>query len=204
VNRWLLDAIGRRSPLVQCSIGKKCESSALRRDDLQEGELMKRSPELRDLSEEHHYGLVASRQLRLAAASSEPLDQPVAAFLRAWREEIEPHFRTEEAVLLPRFAQVTGVETSLIDRTLAEHAVLRVAVLELAAATGDDQRFLATRAAELLHDHIRFEERVLFPEIERQLEGAPLRLLGVALGAARSHVPRCTVPVRSETQKDSA
>ena len=155
---------------------------------------MKRSPELRDLSEEHHYGLVASRQLRLAAAGSDELEQPTAAFLRTWREEIEPHFRTEEAVLLPGLAEATGVQTSLIDRTLAEHAALRVAVLELAAAPAGDRQFLATRAAELLHDHIRFEERVLFPEIERLLEGEALRHLGNALkhqmtasGAARSH-----------------
>ncbi|MCC2671677.1 MAG: Hemerythrin cation binding region [Armatimonadetes bacterium] len=142
---------------------------------------MKRSAELRDLSEEHHYGLVASRQLRLAAEATEPVETAIEAFLVNWREEILPHFATEEAVLLPHLARVLGPEDSLIVRTLAEHAALRVAVLELGAAPEPERRFLATRAAELLHNHIRFEERVLFPEIERALDGEPLGRLGDAL-----------------------
>ena len=198
---------------------------------------MKRSRELRDLSEQHHYGLVAARRLRKAAEEATPLDQEASLFLDEWRREIEPHFRVEEELLLPAFARSVseeavesgrenegrgrisdprgeyiegradsgergfsaGVETpasrvpandlgraemrasALIARTLAEHASLRRAVCDLARAAGEDQRALASEIGQSLHDHIRFEERVLFPAVEAALAGTRLAELGQEL-----------------------
>ena len=142
---------------------------------------MKRSPELRDLSEEHHYGLVAARSLRMASESAAPVSEAVDAFLVEWRDTIEPHFRSEETVLLPTYADVVGMGHELIVRTLAEHEALRLAVVGLAQAEWEDRRPLAAGAAQLLHDHIRFEERVLFPAIEAALAGSGLECLGESL-----------------------
>src|SRR5262245_9011889 len=89
---------------------------------------MKRSPELRDLSEDHHYGLVAARQLRRAAAGEAPLDEAVELFLSTWRTEIAPHFRSEEEILLPQYSAAVGAEDTGIVRTLTEHVRLRRSV----------------------------------------------------------------------------
>jgi hypothetical protein len=146
--------------------------------------VMKRSAELRDLSEQHHYGLVASRALRLAAEGARPLGEAVAAFRRAWEAEIQPHFRLEEEILLPELARVLPADDPLIIRTLVEHVALRRAAADLFDAP-DPAR--AGEAARLLHDHIRFEERVLFPTVEERLEGQALAAVGEAL--ARAHAP---------------
>jgi hemerythrin-like domain-containing protein len=139
---------------------------------------MKRSPELRDLSEEHHNGLVAARNLRLAAQGERPLDEVVPAFLRQWEAEIQPHFRAEEAVLLPEFAQAVASEDPLITRILTEHVALRRHVLDLEQAAEERERLrLAAEIGRGLEAHIRFEERVLFPAIEAALGGAPLQRL---------------------------
>jgi hemerythrin-like domain-containing protein len=151
---------------------------------------LKRSPELRDLSEEHHYGLVAARNLRLAAEGEGPVSAAVDAFQEEWQSSIEPHFRSEEEVLLPQFAAVVGMEQKLIARTLAEHAALRSAVQALGQAEEAERRPLAAQVAQLLHDHIRFEERVLFPAVEAHLAGSGLQRLGEQL--KRSAVTRGT------------
>ena len=106
---------------------------------------MKRSPELRDLSEEHHYGLVAARTLRLAAEGKRPLPEATAAFREQWEREIEPHFRSEEDVLLPAFAGVPGSE-ALIARTLAEHTALRALTRNLPDAPAETARKALRRA----------------------------------------------------------
>jgi len=142
---------------------------------------VKRSPELRDLSEEHHYGLVAARALRLAAAGEEPISTAVDEFLAEWTEGIQPHFRSEEEVLLPGFAAVAGMDHPLIARTLDEHEELRLEVSRLSRAEGETERLVAGRTAQLLHDHIRFEERILFPAIEECLAGDQLQRLGASL-----------------------
>lgn len=144
---------------------------------------MKRSPELRDLSEEHHYGLVAARNLRLAAEGDGPVVKAAEAFLVEWQGAIQPHFQREEEVLLPQFAAVAGAEHELVARTLAEHAALRSAVEELSHADAAERRPLAAQVGQLLHDHIRFEERVLFPAVEAHLAGSGLQHLGETLKA---------------------
>jgi hypothetical protein len=142
---------------------------------------MKRSPELRDLSEQHHHGLVAARDLRQAGEGSVPLAAVVSRFRQAWRREIQPHFRTEEELLLPEFARAVPPDDPLIVRTLTEHVALRRAVRELERAADEEQARLAPEIGQALHDHIRFEERVLFPAIEAALDGPMLADLGRAL-----------------------
>jgi iron-sulfur cluster repair protein YtfE (RIC family) len=138
---------------------------------------MKRSPELRSLSEEHHHGLVAARRLRLAAQGKAPLEEAIEGFLTAWRTEIQPHFRAEEEILLPEFARAVAPDDPLILRALAEHVSLRRAVRELQGAD-EAPRTLAAEIGQALDDHIRFEERVLFPAIESGLAGSDLAALG--------------------------
>jgi len=157
---------------------------------------MKRSSELRDLSEQHHYGLVAARTLRLAAEASTDVAPAVASFLRTWEAEIQPHFQSEEAVLLPAYAAAEGDDDSLIVRTLVEHVRLRRLIREMATAPGPRLNELAAEVARALHDHIRFEERELFPAIESTLVGERLADLGRAL-----HPPpprQCSLPATPE------
>jgi hemerythrin-like domain-containing protein len=138
---------------------------------------MKRSKELRDLSEDHHHGLVAARRLRQAAGGELPLAEVIAEFLLAWSTEIQPHFRSEEEVLLPALAEAVPVDDPLIVRTLTEHVALRRAVRALKRSP-DEPRALAGEIGRALDDHIRFEERVLFPAIESALEERRLAELG--------------------------
>ncbi len=112
---------------------------------------MKRDERLRGLSSEHHTALVIARR-----APSEP-----AAWLRArFDGELAPHFAIEEELLLPPLVRAGA--TDLVDRTLEDHATLRLLV---AAAERDDPT-ARTDFAERLTAHVRFEERELFPACE--------------------------------------
>lgn len=159
---------------------------------------MKRSDALRPLSEEHHLGLVAARGLRRAGRGDRPLAEAVAWFMAAWRAEIQPHFRAEEEYLLPAFAQAAPPDDPLIVRTLVEHVALRRAVHALERAEAGDLA-LAAEIGQALDDHIRFEERVLFPAIEAALAGPRLAELGTELLAAAAAPRVC--PALPEEQR---
>jgi hemerythrin-like domain-containing protein len=122
---------------------------------------MKRKPQLLGLSSEHHQGLVMARKLSERASGWAESD--AAAFHRRFETELEPHFRTEEEVLLPALRRAGRAD--LADRTLDEHASLRA--LDLRASDGDGDA--ARRLGEQLANHIRFEERALFPVCEALL-----------------------------------
>jgi iron-sulfur cluster repair protein YtfE (RIC family) len=139
---------------------------------------VKRHLQLRPLSRQHRDGLIEARRLRRAAEGREPLPDSVAIFLSVWEAQGRPHLLVEEEILLPAFARAAGERDPLIARTLAEHAALRRSVGALAAAAGEAQRQLAGEIGRALDDHIRFEERVLFPAVEAALTEAQLKAVG--------------------------
>lgn len=120
---------------------------------------MKRSPALRKLSNEHHHGLVLAKRAKKAAGTE--------GAQRAWQEirarfatELEPHFLAEETGLLPALERAGA--TDLVQRTLAEHVTLRRLI-------GENSAQSMTGFAELLEQHIRFEERELFEAAQQKL-----------------------------------
>ncbi|MFC7300560.1 hemerythrin domain-containing protein [Cognatiluteimonas weifangensis] len=112
---------------------------------------------LRALSQEHHQALVLGRDCKRAS------DAEVAA-LRAriaahHREVLVAHFAAEEALLRRHAA---AVPAALQERTRADHAWLRAraqAMPPTAAAIAE--------YGQRLTDHVRFEERVLWPVLQR-------------------------------------
>lgn len=123
---------------------------------------MKRSAALAALSREHHPALVLAK--RISIAETDQRRSLCAALPDLFAGELEPHFASEEADLLPRLAQAGSDE--LVARTLDEHRQLRA--LAAAAGAGDEQALIAF--GQLLHDHVRFEERELFAAAEASLD----------------------------------
>ena len=121
---------------------------------------MKRSDFLIGLSREHHSALVWAKRAQRGANVGDDAAALMHSLVTLFDRELAPHFAVEEADLLP-LLQAHGT-TELIARLLAEHAALRAEVVRLgegcAAALAPFGRALA--------DHVRFEERELFPVIE--------------------------------------
>jgi len=138
---------------------------------------LKRHPQLQPLSDEHHAALVLARQMRREGAAGEGADLDAGwqdAQLRFARE-LEPHFRVEESALFPPL-EAAG-EAALVARGRADHARLR----ELIASAPEPATALAF--GEILHRHVRFEERELFPRAEAVLPEAVLAEVGRAARA---------------------
>jgi iron-sulfur cluster repair protein YtfE (RIC family) len=147
---------------------------------------MKRTPELRTLSEDHHHGLVHARRLRRAAEGEKANSaEPVAKeFLDFWQKEIAIHFRKEEEVLLPVVARYGGdvVQDPLVEM-LAQHARIRGLVMRLSDEVVGGYVRLETlqELGEQLEAHIRLEERAVFPLVEESLSEAALTELAARL-----------------------
>jgi hemerythrin-like domain-containing protein len=141
---------------------------------------VKRHPSLQPLSDDHHGALVLARQVRRAAERArdpQQLDETWQDVRRRFERDLEPHFRAEEEWLFPQL-EAAG-ERAGIARARADHARLR----ELARSEAG--RALAAEFAAVLHDHVRFEERELFPRAQRLLSAAALEAAGRAALAAR-------------------
>lgn len=122
---------------------------------------MKRDARLHGLTSDHHQGLVLARRI-----SQGKLD--AASVRERFDADLDPHFLAEEELMLP--ALEAAGEAELVARTWHDHAALRA---HLAAAERGEPGRLAAFAA-LLDEHIRFEERELFPAAEARLPESAL------------------------------
>jgi hemerythrin-like domain-containing protein len=141
---------------------------------------MKRAPELRDLSDHHHQGLVQARRLRRAATAVEEtsLEETSEAFLKFWQEGTTAHFREEEEVLLPVLARYEqDVSRGSVADMLGQHARIRGLVMQLSdeLREGEGRPETLRNIGELLETHIRLEEREVFPMIEETLSEDALK-----------------------------
>ncbi len=139
-------------------------------------------PQLRHLGAEH-----ARWQARIAAWAGEEEATRCARLTALWEEEILPHCRAEEDVLLPELAARLSEADAAVVFTMGDHVVLRRLARDLRAAEGEERR-AAREALELkLVEHARFEERTLFPALQGAL-GCD-RIAGLADEIARRSLP---------------
>jgi hemerythrin-like domain-containing protein len=146
---------------------------------------MKRHPSLREFSDDHHQGLVHARRLRKAASGEGDNSADTARnFLEFWQNDTSLHFRKEEEVLLPVLARYGGEpdQESLV-LMLAQHARIRGLIMDLSdEVTGNGVRPETLQSiGEALEEHIRLEEREVFPLVEEVLPQEGLEELAARL-----------------------
>jgi hemerythrin-like domain-containing protein len=118
-------------------------------------------PQLRRLQAEHARWL--------AALGHEGDAHRAARLLALWEEEIQPHCRREEEVLLPELSRRIPEADAVIVFTLGDHVVLRRLVRELRETCEPERGEAADRLAHKLVEHLEFEEKTLFPAAQESL-----------------------------------
>jgi hemerythrin-like domain-containing protein len=150
---------------------------------------MKRHPSLHPLSQHHHFALIQALEIRRArhrpvAKRAAALRHVAEKFVSFWKKTGQQHFREEEEVLLPAYARHVSPDADAdVMRMLAEHAVIRARIQELEAALAAKQPVEENilELGRLLNDHVRLEENVIFPRVEKTLREEELQALGRGL-----------------------
>ena len=123
---------------------------------------IKRSRELAPLSREHHDGLLFVWKIKEGLKLNVAPGKLKEYSIWFWQQHIRPHFFQEEKILLP----FIPVDHELGIRLKKEHDCIREYILSL-DREADSTTFI--HLADLMNDHIWFEERELFPFMEQSL-----------------------------------
>jgi len=135
---------------------------------------IKRNENLAIFSREHHHGLVFCSRLKKADLSC---DSVIKLFVKDfWENYLEEHFNNEEQLFLPLLDD-TDISTQFLD----EHKQIRQLIDRLSISDHDIQN-ISLELSKQINDHIRFEERVLFPWLERVYSVEELDNIGDLLG----------------------
>ena len=118
---------------------------------------IKRHIAIQPLSRDHHHGLLLCWKIRTGFSKGiapERIKKYVDWFYETYAE---PHFKAEETHIFP----ILGNDHKLIKKAMSEHRLLR----KLFKEQNDPEKSLSL-LEENLDNHIRFEERILFNEIQ--------------------------------------
>ncbi len=118
---------------------------------------LKRTEALKSLSRDHHHGLLLCWKIRQGIKQNVEPDRIKKYLDWFWISYLKPHFEIEEQYVFP----ILGKENKLVKQALAEHRKLK----RLFVNESDIQKSISLIEEEL-EKHIRFEERVLFNEIQ--------------------------------------
>lgn len=131
---------------------------------------LKRHETLKPLSRHHMIALHLA--LKLSRASTEESRLTVAEIKQELKEFWEPggqqHFREEEEILLTAFAQHASIDRIEIKEMLLEHVEIR-ALIDTILKKDEINVAIMHKLGALLEMHVRKEERVIFPMIEKAL-----------------------------------
>jgi hemerythrin-like domain-containing protein len=134
---------------------------------------MKRHESLQELSRDHFFALVQAKDLKeigMAGNHKKSIDI-IEKFIDFWTNELQNHFREEEEILFPVFT-VYEKNSDEIIQLLLEHLEIRSKIYDLNCSLEvgilPEIEFL-NKLGNLLHDHIRFEEREFFPLAEQKI-----------------------------------
>jgi hemerythrin-like domain-containing protein len=129
---------------------------------MEKGKPIKRSNELAPLSREHHDGLLFAWKLKQGLINGTPPELLVNYTRWYWSTHLASHFKNEEQVLV----KFLPADNPLVDQMFRDHVQIRQLITSLDNAP--DTKLLQS-LSEIINDHIRFEERKLFPFIEQVL-----------------------------------
>lgn len=125
---------------------------------IQEKKPLKRVKELQELSRDHHHGLLLCWKIRTGFSKNIAPERIKRYADWFYTQHLLPHFELEEEYVF----SILKEDNELVKKALSEHRRLR----RLFSHKNAIDKNLGLIEEEL-ETHIRFEERVLFPEIQK-------------------------------------
>src|SRR5688572_1223707 len=136
---------------------------------------IKRNEHIVQLSREHHHSLLFVWKIRQGISKNVEIKRIKNYIEYFTQHHLFPHFDDEENILFVLAAQNSGVQKAIDD-----HQKIRLLLQSVAQTDDGDTNAsdLLMQLAQCLDDHVRYEERTLFPELETLLTPSQLESVG--------------------------
>ena len=134
---------------------------------------IKRSKNLVTLSKDHHDGLLIAWKVRQGLRLNISNTRLSNFIVNQFNTHLHPHFVEEEQLLFSKLPSSDELRIKAED----QHAAIRQMIAAFDSAPESSTEDLAN-FANLLDDHIRLEERQLFPHLEKVVAPDELDLIG--------------------------
>ena len=141
---------------------------------------IRRNEHIKKLSKDHHSGLLFCWKIRQGIkheVAAERIKKYAGYF---WSNHLAPHFEEEEVILF------SPLNDELVQRAIDDHKQIKHQLDELLDGSAGEAKNGLMHLANLIDDHIRYEERKLFPHLEKVLSEKQLEEIGRKLDSQPS------------------
>ena len=121
---------------------------------------IKRHPSLVAFSRDHHFGLLLVWKIKHGLDNDIAPERISNYVLYFFEQDLKLHFEEEEQMLFP----LLPIDDVMRKRVEDDHAIMRRLIGQL--ENDRDNKNLLLQFAQILNDHIRFEERELFAALQ--------------------------------------
>lgn len=147
---------------------------------------MKRNENIVPLSRDHHNGLLFSWKIRQGINKNIETERIRKYVHYFWDDHLQKHFEEEETILFNK------IQHELCEKAYAEHTQIKGLIEEIDRGDAPLEKYILL--ADVLEQHIRFEERTLFPFLEKTLDPEQLSEIGTTLGPLHETANTDTYP----------
>jgi hemerythrin superfamily protein len=136
---------------------------------------IKRNENIVILSREHHFGLLFCWKIRQGIRKNAAADRIKNYVNYFWHTHLHTHFEEEEIYMFLK------VNDEACRKALEQHEQISLRIKQILDAETPLGYDILAQLADLVEAHIRFEERELFPHLEKVLTEGELKRIGAAL-----------------------
>jgi len=136
---------------------------------------IKRNESIVKLSRDHHFTLLFCWKIRMGIKNKTESSRMVQYVRYFWEAHMQPHFKEEEEILF------APLKDDMVKRALDEHVLITQSIVALSVLPPGNIIDKLKQFADLVDNHVRYEERQLFPHIENRLTAEQLEAIGLQL-----------------------
>jgi hemerythrin-like domain-containing protein len=136
---------------------------------------IKRNSNIVKLSRDHHASLLFCWKLRQGIKRHTAIERMVKYVQYFWSQHFAPHFKEEEEFLF------APLHDDKIQKAIEDHKKIRSIINDLSHLDSVQSTNQLSGLADTVDEHIRYEERVLYPHLEVLLSEKQLEDIGKSI-----------------------
>ena len=140
----------------------------------------KRSQHIKKFYSGHHMNLLFCWKIRQGLKAGVALNRVCKYVAYFWQQHLQWHIKDEEKILF------SHLKDRRVQKALNEHKLISAQVQDVINDSENNKRKSLTKLADMVDDHIRYEERILFHHLEMKLNKEQLENIGTQIHKQRS------------------
>lgn len=133
---------------------------------------IKRNMNIVKLSKDHHASLLFCWKIRQGIKYHIEFHRLVDYINYFWKNHFSEHFKEEEQFLFAPY------NDEIVQKAIDDHRKIKKMISNLPLETPESREDSLSELADTVNEHVRYEERILFPHLEKKLSEEQLEMIG--------------------------